>query len=133
MKVRSGYVSNSSSASFVVYNWFDLSADEREYIRDYDKNAFEVWQRKKIKYRTDEDLYGYIQDIPFCGEEYYLNYKDNSEKKIETYNFGFINNSCRYKFVENKENNTCTISTSMANFDMEVWLRHNKVHFEQKD
>ena len=133
MKVRCGYVSNSSSASFVVYNWFDLSADEREYIRDYDKNALEVWQKKKIKYRTDEDLYGYIQDIPFCGEEYYLNYKDNSKKKIEKYNFGFINNNCRYEFVEDKENNTCTISTFMTNFDMGVWLRYNKVHFEQKD
>lgn len=131
MKIRANYVSNSSSASFIIYNWFDLSEDKRYYITDYDRNALEVWRKKKIKYRTDKDLYGHIQDFPFCGEEYYLNYKDNSEKKTEKYNFGFINNSCRYKFVEDKENNTCTVSTSMTNFDMEVWLRYNKVDFKE--
>jgi hypothetical protein len=131
MKIRTNYVSNSSSASFIIYNWFDLPEDKRYYITDYDRNALEVWQKKKIKYCTDKDLYGHIQDFPFCGEEYYLNYKDNSEKKTEKYNFGFINNSCRYKFVEDKENNTCTVSTSMTNFDMEVWLRYNKVDFKE--
>jgi hypothetical protein len=34
MKIRLGYVSNSSSASFVVYNWFDLPLKKRQFIRD---------------------------------------------------------------------------------------------------
>ena len=132
MKIRAGYVSNSSSSSFVIHNWFDIDPDKREYIKDYDKNALEVWQRKKIKYRTDKDLYGYIQDFPFGGEEYYFDHQNNDNKKLK-YDFGFINNSCRWEFVEDKEKNECIVDTFMDNFDMENWLKYNKLHYETID
>lgn len=131
MKIRINYVSNSSSASFIIYNWFDLSDDKRYYITNYDANALEVWQRKKVLYLKEQELSGYVQDFPFIGEEYYYNYSENESKK-QKYDFGWINNTCRWKFKENKENNTCIVECSMTNFDMENWLRYNKLHFEPK-
>lgn len=129
MKIRVSYVSNSSSASFVIYNWFDLSEEKRNYIMNYDLNAFGVWQRKKIKYGIDKDLHGVDQNAPFCGEErYYLNVNDK-----EKYNFGYLNNCCRWEFREDKKRNTCSVVTSMDNFDMEKWLEYNKVDFEETD
>ena len=128
MKIRLGYVSNSSSASFVVYNWFDLSADKRYYIMNYDVNALAIWQKKKIKYEIcDEDFVGNSKDYPFYGKEYEY-FGDGAKEK---FSFGFLNNRCRWQFVENKERNTCTIRTSMDNFNMEKWLKYNKCDFDE--
>ena len=58
MKIRLGYVSNSSSASFVVYNWFDLPLKKRQFIRDYDNNAMNIWFDNNIPFeRTDWNEY----------------------------------------------------------------------------
>lgn len=127
MKIRNGFVSNSSSSSFVIHNWFDLSEDKRYYIENYDINALEVWRKKKIKYKKEKELSGYIQDFPFIGEEYYYDYEYENRQK---YDFGWINNSCRWKFIEDKENNSCIVKTSMDNFNMELWLRYNKIDFD---
>jgi hypothetical protein len=127
MKIRNGFVSNSSSSSFVIHNWFDLSEDKRYYIENYDINALEIWQKKKIKYKKEKELSGYIQDFPFIGEEYYYDCEYENRQK---YNFGWINNSCRWKFIKNEEKNECIVKTSMDNFNMELWLRYNKIDFD---
>ncbi|MBR4316804.1 MAG: hypothetical protein IKP65_07590 [Alphaproteobacteria bacterium] len=125
MKIRQSYVSNSSSSSFVVFNWFDLSEDKRDYIKNYDVNALALWRKKKIKYDIEPELSGFIKDFPMNGEEYSYNHDNNKEK----YDFGWINNSCRWYFDENKKRNVCVIECSMDNFDMKRWLQYNKVDF----
>lgn len=127
MKIRCGYISNSSSAAFIVYNWFDLSLEIRMYIMSYDVNALEVWRKKNIKYEIEED--GYSQDCPFYGREFSFDRKNNKGK--EKYDFGWLNNCCGWSFKEDKKRNTCTISTSMDNFHMKEWLKYNKVDFDE--
>ena len=129
MKIRSNYVSNSSSASFVVFNWFDLPEEKRDYIKNYDENAFEVWRKKKIKFETYKNEEGYSSNPPLYGKEYSYLYENKKEK----YDFGFINDRCRWHFKENKDKNTCVVDCSMDNFFMENWLKYNNVDFEEED
>lgn len=132
MKIRSCFVSNSSSSSFVIHNWFDLSEDTRSFIEDYDNNALSVWSKKNIAYKIDEDTHGYNKDYPFYGEEYYFDYDKNKEKD-QKYDFGWLNNDCRWRFTENKVDNNCVVHCFMNNFDMNMWLKYNKVHFSKEE
>jgi hypothetical protein len=126
VKIRLNYVSNSSSASFIVSNWFDIPKEKRDYIKNYDVNAFEIWKKEKIKYKTQEELNGFIQDVPFCGEIHFF----ENVCSDDILNFGWINDESRYEFIEDEENNTCRIETYMTNFFMENWLKYNNVEFE---
>lgn len=126
MKIRSNYVSNSSSSSFIIHNWFDIPEDKRYYIECYDEGAFEIWHKKKLKYEKFKDDFVYCIEYPFYGEEYQL------LEPNKKYNFGTLNNICRWRFEEDKETNTCKVSCSMDNFNMETWLKYNKVDFEEE-
>lgn len=126
MKIRNGYVSNSSSSSFVIYNWFDISEDKRLYIKNYDENSFDVWKKKKLEF-ISEGTDGVVQEFPFYGKEIHLKHSNINSK----YNFGYLNDGSRWHFYENKIRNTCTVETSMDNFNMDNWLKYNKLDFEQ--
>lgn len=130
MKIRVSFVSNSSSSSYIIYNWFDLPEERRDFIKDYDINALNVWRNKGVKYVTYHDEYCYSDDYPFFGKEICFDYEDedNKENKLK-YNFGFLNNDCRHHFDEDEEDNVCYVTCSMNNFDMTKWLRFNKVAF----
>ena len=140
MKIRSNYVSNSSSASFVVYNWFDIPKEKREYIRNYDENALKVWEENNIPFLIDRENEPYFHEgdvWKIAQDKIEASENKLSEKEIdeiyEFYNkfaFGWLNNSCIYSFEEHKERNTCDIKTSMANFNMEVWLKYNNIDFD---
>lgn len=126
MKVRTSFVSNSSSSSFIIFNWFDIPEEKRTSIMNYDESVWELWHKKKIKIEQWKDSSGYNKDYPFYGDEF--SSKDDQSKS--KYNFGFINNSCRWYFNEYELENTCVVSTTMDNFDMGAWLRYNNVAFE---
>jgi hypothetical protein len=59
--------------------------------------------------------------------------QQNNDDKKWKYDFGFINNGCRWKFIEDKEKNECIVDAFMNNFDMENWLKYNKLHYEQAE
>lgn len=142
MKIRSIYVSNSSSSSFVVYNWFDIPEKKRKYIMDYDDNALAVWKKNNIPFKKpswQKDTEELVFDDGDAWEETigneYLS-KDLQDEKYEQiirFAFGFVFNDCRWYFEENKKRNTCRVTTSMDNFDMGKWLKYNKVDFESLD
>ena len=139
MKIRSNYVSNSSSSSFVIYNWFDLTEDKRNYIKDYDKNALQVWKNNNIPFRKpswkdtnelvfdDEDAWNQT----FGNESIPEQLEDEKYDKLIQFAFGFIFNECIWYFQENQKRNTCLVTTSMNNFNMEAWLKYNKVDFDE--
>ena len=81
---------------------------------NYDESVWELWHKKKIKMEQWKDSFGYNKDYPFYGDEFSFN-DDEAKSK---YNFGFINNSCRWYFDEYELENTCVVSTTMDNFDM---------------
>lgn len=129
MKIRNNYVSNSSSASFIVLDWFDLQEEKRKYIKNYDQNALKLWRKENLEYQISEDGSGYEANYPFYGEEYNLIYNEQNNR----FDFGWLNNCCRYFFVEDAENNICIINTMMTNFDMEKWLQFNEVKFSKEE
>ena len=129
MKVRIGFVSNSSSASFLILNWFDLSPRKRAYIQNYDINALKVLKKHRISY-TIENWEGFSKRAPFKGKVITTHNWPYSE---EWYSFGCLNDGSRYHFTENKKDNTCLVDTSMDNFWMDKWLEYNKVTFEERE
>lgn len=139
MKIRLGYVSNSSSASFVVYNWFDLPLKKRLFIRNYNNNAMNVWLDNNIPFeRTDWNEYkepyfddGLVWKMSRANEKLTDSKQEAIIDKYGKFAFGYLFDSCVYRFEENKKRNTCTISTSMTNFDMEKWLKYNNVDFDE--
>lgn len=129
MKIRNNYVSNSSSASFIIYNWFDISEKKREFIMNYDHNALSVWKKNKIPFKKSN----WRGELVFDDEDISLELEDKTFEQFIKFSFGYIFNDCRWNFEENKENNTCLVTTSMDNFNMERWLKYNKLDFEQLD
>ena len=118
MKKRMSFVSNSSSSSFVVLNWSELSDEKRKMILEYQKFAINEWNRLGISI-VDEENYGIHPVYRKSSDEY-----DENDGKIDIdseYDFGIIDD-CVWKFEI--ENGILKMSTCMDNFSMEAWMNH---------
>lgn len=112
MKLRLNYVSNSSSASYIIPNWSSLPEEKKNLIKDYDANALKVWQDHGLEFKTD----GRILYLSLFGIDSPLD-------------FGIIDDDIRWHFKE-QEDGSCILETIMQNFDMHAWLDYNGIKFE---
>lgn len=67
MKIRTNYVSNSSSSSFVIRGWSSLSDKLKYKLENYNATA-----KKILKDNIDlpDDFFGYLDD-EYCPWEFY--------------------------------------------------------------
>ena len=116
MKTRAGYVSNSSSSSFIITNWSNLPEDKKDKILNYQKHALNEWNRLGVALVRDQS---YIHPD-------YNQYGENSADKIDVdseYDFGYLDHA-GWLFKERPENGSLEMVTSMDNFNMEKWMDH---------
>lgn len=110
MKIRNGYVSNSSSSSFIIYDWFDLSEEKRQFVKNYRENVLKLWKEKNVPVIEDGDGFFHVE--------------------TEQLDFGWIANN-EWFFEEYINENICTVWTVIDNFDMAKWLHYNNVKFDE--
>jgi len=121
MKTRSGYVSNSSSSSFIVFNADKLSNETKEKIIHYDNACYNYCIEKGIPIVEDDRHDGYDLSI-LNGKQYYTEHGVCPE-------LTYMNNDCRWYIRFNKNRNTIELCTYMDNFNMEDWLKILGVDF----
>lgn len=126
MKIRSGYVSNSSSSSFIVFNLDKLSPEIINKIINYDEECYAYCKSNNISvYEGTVRDVGYNPDF-LEGKQYHT----GNGTILENI---YFNNDCRWNVSLNKEKNVIELCTMMDNFDMEQWLKVLGVDFEFVD
>lgn len=119
MKIRSNYVSNSSSSSYVIYNWNNISDDKKQKILEYQVHAIEEWKKLGVKLIVEK---GWVHPDYRKG---YSEQDIDADGKIDIdskYDFGWVEKDICWRFRENKEKGILEMTTSMDNFDMEAWM-----------
>jgi len=116
MKTRQGYVSNSSSSSFIIFKWSSYPIEIQQKVLFPKPYVFEVWKKENIAF--EETDFGYCIDWNKEKEK-----DDYDEEKIEKLDFSYVENR-GWMANEDPEIDTMTLSTIMDNFDMEKWLQY---------
>lgn len=119
MKIRTCYVSNSSSASFVIHDFAHLSDRLKKQILDYDEYCYKYCKAHGIPLRDSGEPSLGVNDPHSCDGKCW------ADDRID--GFGFLNDGCRYHFTANGSDMVAT--TSMANFDLGSWLEALGVNF----
>ena len=118
MKARFGYVSNSSSSSYFIYNWKDLPDEKKRKVLEYWKYAYQVWMDAGVEMEYDKvnkSVNALNQDGWRLDDES----KDPIDRRLA---FGWIEVSPCWYFREDKEDGVLDMWTVMENFAMDKWL-----------
>ena len=135
MKKRKGYVSNSSSSSFIVLNWNGLDDDKKDMILNYANRVRELWEKNNLPIGKDYNSFHIDYDaLPkdepssefvesHSVEEIAQWLKDNADKDninqiASKLDFGWIDDYWRFR----EKGGRLEMTTSMDNFDMEKWM-----------
>lgn len=112
MKVRNGFVSNSSSSSFIINDLDKLSDTTVDKIVNYDGKCYQYLKKRGMKFSYCGEGFGGM----FHGRAMWV--KDCPEEL----DFGSLNDAARWNIrIENKKN-CIELQTYMTNFDMGRWL-----------
>ncbi len=116
MKIRSNFVSNSSSSSFIIYNWAKIPDDKKQKILDYKKYVVSEWKQLGVKTVCNKSF------IRPMYSDFGQNASPDGICMGSKYDFGYIGDGSDWKFKERKENGILEMATSMDNFAMDKWL-----------
>lgn len=135
VKTRYGYVSNSSSSSFIILNWNSLDDDKKDMILNYRNCVRELWEKNKLPLSDEHGaLHIDFRALPDCNpssefvethsvEEIaqWLREHKDADRINELANeldFGWTDDYWRFR----EKNGNLEMTTSMDNFDFEKWM-----------
>lgn len=134
MKRRRGYVSNSSSSSFVILNWSELDNGKKEMVLNYGEHALEVWKQNGLPIKKGFNEFHIDSDALPKSEltgEYVENHSveeiaqwfrehgdDESDELVDRLDFGWVEDGWRFR----EKDGRLEMTTNMDNFDMEKWM-----------
>lgn len=106
MEQKAGFAGNSSSSSFVVYDWSLIDDPTRDKILNPYKYIIELWKSKGYNFSCDEKTQNaHLIDNLGCDED-----------------FGCVGEWWPYKY--DHDTDSVEFSTPMDNFDMIGWINH---------
>jgi hypothetical protein len=134
MKRRRGYVSNSSSSSFVILNWSELDNEKKGMVLNYGDHVLEVWKQNGLPIKKEHnDFHIDFDSLPKSelSSEYVESHSveeiaqwfrehgnDESDGLVERLDFGWVDDYWRFR----EKDGRLEMTTSMDNFDMEKWM-----------
>ena len=119
MKIRTCYVSNSSSASFVIHGFAHLSEQLKRWILEYDEYCYKYCKAHDIPLIDSGEPSSDVYDPHNCDGKCWVDGREDG--------FGYLNDGCRYRFTASGSDMVAT--TVMANFDLGSWLEALGVNF----
>ena len=134
MKERNGYVSNSSSSSFVILNWGSLDDYKKDMVLNYAKHVRRIWDRNGIPVEQtrpdDAHIDNMAMRIPLPPDDVIDDIQKNIQWQKEheeefrlselaqELDFGWLDDYWRFR----EKDGVLEMTTSMDNFDMEKWM-----------
>lgn len=134
MKLKSNYVCNSSSSSFVILNWSELDNEKKGMVLNYGEHVLEVWNQNGLPVKKEyNDFHIDFDALPKSGlsSEYVESHSveeiaqwfrehgnDESDGLVDRLDFGWVDDYWRFR----EKDGRLEMTTSMDNFDMEKWM-----------
>ena len=134
MKKRHGYVSNSSSSSFVILNWSELDNEKKGMVLNYGEHVLEIWKQNGLPIKKEcNDFHIDFDALPKSelSSEYVESHSveeiaqwfrehgnDESDGLVDRLDFGWVDDYWRFR----EKDGRLEMTTCIDNFDMEKWM-----------
>ena len=118
MRRRHGYVSNSSSSSFVILNWSELDNWKRGMVLNYGEHALEVWKQNGLSIRKECNGFCVDFDALPKGDIFREHGNGETDRHMDMLDFGLVDSCWRFR----EKDGRLEMITDMDNFDMGKWM-----------